>query len=378
MGLNRNKVFNILVAIIIVGFIVFNLIIIKNPKRENPISSIYTELDDFIYNDVTHDEYLFGNIETEFKDADLYFKLDCETRQTYTYWMRTIVLIEDISSYPSTELVYYEKGYNNSIQNFSKEINDKIRAFNSEIEILYDKWTKQNYNVHLADFENSLNYSNDMYNYLHPNRVGQGKMAEIFFQKIQGITQNNLFNNPVKILPLGDSITFGLVLDSNSSYRVDLEKKLLDANILYDFVGSQQNGNMVDKDHEGYSGVTAGWINERLNGPENYILNNTNPDIILYFIGLNDIVYGDDFEKTINDLEKFLEITFSFNPQVHVVLSKITLSVDKMKYVSTGQSIVLEDYSNILDPNHLYRITLLRKFGNVDVAYILTRLNFEI
>ena len=73
----------------------------------------------------------------------------------------------------------------------------------------------------------------------------------------------------VKIMPLGDSITWGVGSSTTSSYRADLWQRLVkDAGVAVDYVGSGQSGSLPDTDNEGHSGwrieqLTAsidGWI----------------------------------------------------------------------------------------------------------------------
>ncbi|RKY75945.1 SGNH hydrolase, partial [candidate division KSB1 bacterium] len=51
-----------------------------------------------------------------------------------------------------------------------------------------------------------------------------------------------------KIMPLGDSITYG---DSTGGFRDDLHTLLSDEGVDFDFVGSLQSGTLPDRDNEG-------------------------------------------------------------------------------------------------------------------------------
>ena len=67
---------------------------------------------------------------------------------------------------------------------------------------------------------------------------------------------------PVKILPLGDSHTYGMVSSmadrEAGGYRLYLDKKLKEAGLSFDMVGRLRNGpTSFDRDHEGYSGHHA-------------------------------------------------------------------------------------------------------------------------
>ncbi|WP_312873409.1 SGNH/GDSL hydrolase family protein [Kibdelosporangium persicum] len=94
--------------------------------------------------------------------------------------------------------------------------------------------------------------------------------------------------DPVRIMPLGDSITQG---DSNGGYRLDLGTKLRAAGRTIDFVGSMSTGpaTMPDRDHEGHPGWTIAQIDTNVaNWLRTYA-----PRTILLHIGTNDM-YGSD------------------------------------------------------------------------------------
>jgi hypothetical protein len=99
---------------------------------------------------------------------------------------------------------------------------------------------------------------------------------------------------PCKILPLGDSITYGLGTADNSAYRVDLFSKAVAAGQHITYVGSLMAGpSMVDgmpfpRNNEGHSG----WTIDQVAGliPTPALMDN--PDIILLFVGTNDMYMG--------------------------------------------------------------------------------------
>ena len=103
---------------------------------------------------------------------------------------------------------------------------------------------------------------------------------------------------PLKIMPLGDSITYDSNHDDKyvsprpvgvrNGYRNDLWYKLIAAGYHVDFVGSQQAGQSIvprfDVDNEGHPGWTSYQIAYNI---YTYLIYNT-PDIILLHIGSND------------------------------------------------------------------------------------------
>lgn len=92
---------------------------------------------------------------------------------------------------------------------------------------------------------------------------------------------------PVRIMPLGDSITDGV--GAPGGYRVGLRQKLVADGRSIDFVGSVASGPGSDREHEGHSGWTIGQIHNNI---VNWLRTYT-PSTILLHIGTNDM-YGSD------------------------------------------------------------------------------------
>jgi hypothetical protein len=106
---------------------------------------------------------------------------------------------------------------------------------------------------------------------------------------VSGETPCPADGNPCKILPLGDSITFGL--GSSGGYRVELFQLSLDAGLDITFVGREMNGPAMvggepfPQSHEGYSGWTIQQIDDIVPMPAL----NPDPHIVLLHIGTNDM-----------------------------------------------------------------------------------------
>lgn len=148
----------------------------------------------------------------------------------------------------------------------------------------------------------------------------------------------------IRILPLGDSITHAEI--NRASYRYFLWKKLIDAGIDFDFVGSMNtqldtyskgdtpqpdyNGQSFDKDHEGH----FAWEVNHIWGGRNPN-NNTGSgslddwmqiydfDIALVHLGTNDAFMGQDNHQTANELKAIIEKLRQDNPYVVTLLAKV-------------------------------------------------------
>jgi len=110
-----------------------------------------------------------------------------------------------------------------------------------------------------------------------------------------------------KVLPLGDSITFGTPTNMGG-YRVELFSKAVGDNLHITFVGSQSNGPAMvagkafPKGNEGYPGITtANLDSQHVKGTALKDM----PQIILLHIGTNNVSQANaatDLEKIIDDL----------------------------------------------------------------------------
>jgi lysophospholipase L1-like esterase len=135
-------------------------------------------------------------------------------------------------------------------------------------------------------------------------------------------------HSQIRIMPLGDSITEGVLGSSDDTgYRRALYLSLTAAGFSVDFVGSLANGTPTDfdRDHEGHSGWRA---DELLNG--RYGAGNItswltkNPaDIILLHIGTNDISQDQSVGSTVSEVNQILDRIDAKSTATVVFLARI-------------------------------------------------------
>lgn len=125
---------------------------------------------------------------------------------------------------------------------------------------------------------------------------------------------------PLKIMALGDSITYGVGSLTSSSYRVDLKNRLQGIGMDVDFVGSQTSGaGGDDLQNEGHKGWTIGQISEQIDG----WLSTYTPDVVLLMVGTNDTARSLDLAIAPRQLSAMITRLRAANPAGHVFVAQI-------------------------------------------------------
>ena len=126
----------------------------------------------------------------------------------------------------------------------------------------------------------------------------------------------------LRIMPLGDSITFGTPNPSYGGYRRQLGMLLTNDGYTFDFVGSRQSGNGVlpDPENEGHPRWTIQQIKEGIDSGG--WLESYRPDIILLHIGTNDISHGQAAAAPAK-LATLLDDILARLPRTHVIVAQI-------------------------------------------------------
>ncbi len=134
--------------------------------------------------------------------------------------------------------------------------------------------------------------------------------------------------HPVRIMPLGDSITLGSGTPATEGdfvgYRRKLFVDLTGAGYQVDFVGSQNNGSgaasgaSFDTQHEGRGGWRADEIATTVH---DWLVANP-AEVVLLHVGTNDIA-RDPSDSSVTDVAAILDEIDRFDPNVTVVLARI-------------------------------------------------------
>jgi lysophospholipase L1-like esterase len=137
--------------------------------------------------------------------------------------------------------------------------------------------------------------------------------------------------SPCRIMPLGDSITFGVgsrtPLFDQGGYRMELFRLANADGHPITFVGTQANGpadfdnRPFPRAHEGYSGSTINDGGNQLASRVDASIAATDPDIILLMIGTNDV--NNLVSNPPSDLENLLDQIIDDAPDALLVVAQI-------------------------------------------------------
>lgn len=146
---------------------------------------------------------------------------------------------------------------------------------------------------------------------------------------------------PVRVMPLGDSITKGSGSTSINGYRKPLIHLLEEAGYFTDFVGSQQDGSLdFDRNHEGHSGWFADGSSQYSIADSVYGFLTTHPaDIVLLHIGTNDIQEG---HASSGDIAQILDEVRRRSADITVVLALIINQAELNPEVTSFNAEVLQ------------------------------------
>ncbi len=176
---------------------------------------------------------------------------------------------------------------------------------------------------------------------------------------------------PCRLMPLGDSITYGVGSSTGGGYRVNLFAHALDAGRNITFVGSGNTGPAtVDgvpfptgtEGHSGYTIATGGGRSGITELTAN-AMTTYKPDIILLMIGTNDVDIQYALPTAPDRLNTLLDLIFSTNPEVAVVLAQITPTKDSAENL---RDVTYNSAMPALVAAHAdagFRITLVDMYG---------------
>jgi lysophospholipase L1-like esterase len=133
----------------------------------------------------------------------------------------------------------------------------------------------------------------------------------------------------LRILPLGDSITYGSLSSDGNGYRLDLQNLLSGNTVQY--IGSQHSGSMVDNANEGHPGAVISQIAQFANLSLNQL-----PNVVLLMAGTNDMAIPSDPSTAPDRLGSLIDEIVAAVPDAAVLVAQLTPAMNQ----STEASIV--------------------------------------
>ena len=133
-------------------------------------------------------------------------------------------------------------------------------------------------------------------------------------------------DTPIKIMPLGDSITKGVGTTPYNGYRKSLYLNLTNTGYNVDFVGGETHGDFANPNHEGHAGWHAkedGTVYDVYDQVYGWLVA-TPPEIVLLHIGTNDITSSGEDANEVSDILDEIDIyEADSNEAITVILALI-------------------------------------------------------
>jgi len=139
-----------------------------------------------------------------------------------------------------------------------------------------------------------------------------------------GIWKRDVRTLPLRLMPLGDSITYGTSSTHGGGYRTGLWNVLKGDGVQnLDFVGTQGNGALPDPDHEGYPGAEI----DAIAGVVRQKIAQFRPNVVTLHIGTNDMNNRHTSGASLR-LAKLVDLLFHEDPNVTLLLATLVPATD--------------------------------------------------
>jgi lysophospholipase L1-like esterase len=145
---------------------------------------------------------------------------------------------------------------------------------------------------------------------------------------------------PVRVMPLGDSITQGCCSGTTTEggYRNKLYYLLTAQSFNLDFVGSILDFNnpvLPDRDHEGRPGAR---INDLRQNIASWLKASEDPDVILLNIGTNDFYNGSSVAAALDSIRNLIVDLSSLRPHAKIIVSSLLPRTDTVERMQLHES----------------------------------------
>lgn len=127
---------------------------------------------------------------------------------------------------------------------------------------------------------------------------------------------------PLRVMPLGDSITWGVGSSSGNGYRAPLGNLLGTDGHPLDFVGTSRSGSMSDPDNEGHSGYKIHQIAALADAS----LTRYRPNVVTLMIGTNDLNENYQVSTATARLKSLVDQVTAGAPDATVLVASLVVS----------------------------------------------------
>ncbi|GGK05553.1 SGNH hydrolase [Pilimelia anulata] len=132
-------------------------------------------------------------------------------------------------------------------------------------------------------------------------------------------------HGPLRIMPMGDSLTWGTGSRGGDGWRGPLYERLTAAGHHVDFVGPLRHGTGPDPDLAGY----PGWRVDQLREQVPRLMAEHRPDIVLVHVGTNDLRRNDRLDTVAERLAALVGEIRANRPRTTVVLARLAPATER-------------------------------------------------
>ncbi|MGW8762956.1 ricin-type beta-trefoil lectin domain protein [Streptomyces sp. NPDC055815] len=129
-------------------------------------------------------------------------------------------------------------------------------------------------------------------------------------------------DTPLRVMPLGDSITWGVGSGTGNGYRAPLWDGLAADGHPVDFVGTGRAGSMSDPDNEGHSGYRI----DQIAALADAALTRYRPNVVTLHIGTNDLQGASEVDTAIARLKSLVNQITADVPDATVLVASLVVS----------------------------------------------------
>ncbi|MGI5458530.1 SGNH/GDSL hydrolase family protein [Streptomyces sp. CA-249302] len=132
---------------------------------------------------------------------------------------------------------------------------------------------------------------------------------------------------PLRVMPLGDSITWGEASSTGNGYRSTLWNDLAAEGHTPDFVGSVHSGTMTDPDNEGH----RGWRIDQIASIADASLARYRPNVVTLEIGTNDLLQNYQVSTAADRLRSLVDRITTAVPDATVLVASLIVSTSSVE-----------------------------------------------